>query len=416
MTFARALAALEARQEARIELGLGRVRAHLAKLGDPQEKVPCFHVAGTNGKGSTCAILASVLRASGRRTGLYVSPHLLGPRERITVDGRPIPEAAFARLAARALKADPQARLTYFELLTSIAFQYFAEAKCDVMVLETGLGGLLDATNVVRRPLAAVITSLDYDHQAFLGSTLPRIAAQKAGIFKPGRPAVHPDLPVLRRTPVRGDRVVVRAPWTAVRTDWTRGVQVLRAPGGAEYRLSLLGERQGWNAALARAAVLSSGLDVPEAAWRRGLASVRWPGRFQPVRVGGKTLIVDGAHNPEAARALAATWKASPWSRKPARWILGLMRDKDDAGVLAPLAPFLGDAVTVRPPSPRALDPLEFAARVRRAAPRARVTVERDPASALSAWRRDPRAPKTAVCAGSLYLAGAALRWLGRRG
>jgi dihydrofolate synthase/folylpolyglutamate synthase len=416
MTFAQALAALEARQETRIELGLDRVRAHLARLGDPHESVPAFHVAGTNGKGATCAMLAAVLRASGRRTGLYISPHLRDVRERISVDGRPISERAFARLAARTFAADNDSRLTYFELLTSIAFQHFAAERCDVSVLETGLGGRLDATNVVTRPLAAAVTSVDYDHQAFLGRTLARIAAQKAGIFKTGRPAVFPDIPALRRAVKRGEPVVVRRPWRAVRTDWARGAQVLRSPQGREYRLSLLGARQGRNAAIARAAVDASGLKVSEASWREGLASVRWPGRFDVLRLGKKTLIVDGAHNPEAARALAATWASSPWSKRPARWILGIMRDKDLAGVLRPIASFLRDVVVVRPPSPRALDPIEFAAAVHRAAPKARITVERDPARAIKAWRRDAGAPSVAVCAGSLYLAGAALKAAARGG
>jgi dihydrofolate synthase / folylpolyglutamate synthase len=416
MTYASALAALEARQEARIELGLGRVRKHLSRLGDPHARVPAFHVAGTNGKGSTCAMLASVLRASGRRVGLYISPHLLDVRERISVNGRPIPRPAFARLMARALRADPEKRLTYFELLTSVAFQHFAESKCGVSVLETGMGGRLDATNVVARPLAAVVTSIDYDHQAFLGNTLSAIAAQKAGIFKTGRPAVFPDLPVLRRAIKRGVPIVVRRPWASVRTDWKKGVQVLRSPQGREYRLSLLGSRQGRNASLARAAVEASGLDVSEAAWKKGLNSVHWPGRVQAIPLNGKILIVDGAHNPEAARALAATWSASPWSKRPARWILGILRDKDQAGLLKPLAPFLRDVVVVRPPSPRALEPLELAAAVRRFAPRARVTLERDAAGALAAWRRDARAPGVAVCAGSLYLAGAALKAAGRPG
>jgi dihydrofolate synthase/folylpolyglutamate synthase len=260
-----------------------------------------------------------------------------------------------------------------------------------------------------------VVTSIDYDHQAFLGRTLSAIAAQKAGIFKTGRPAVFPDLPVLRRAAKRGERVVVRRPWAVVRTDWGRGVQVLRSAEGREYRVSLLGARQGWNAALARAAVEASGLEVTETAWRKGLSSVHWPGRVQPIRLKGKTLIVDGAHNPEAARSLAATWAASPWSRRPARWILGILRDKDLRGVLLPLAPYLRDVIIVRPPSPRALAPLEFAAAVRRFAPRARITVESDPARALAAWRRDARAPAVAVCAGSLYLAGAALKTIGRR-
>lgn len=415
MTFAEALAALEARQEARVELGLDRVRAHLARLGDPQERVPAFHVAGTNGKGSTCAMLEAMLRASGRRVGLYTSPHLLSVRERIRVDGRAVPERAFARLLERSLSADPGGRLTYFELLTSVAFQHFAASRCDVAVLETGLGGRLDATNVVRRPLAAVVTSVDFDHQAFLGRTLARIAAQKGGIFKPGRPAVYKDLPVLRRHARHGLPVPVRRPWPLVRVDWSRGRQTLRAPTGRRYALSLLGARQGWNAALAWAALDASGLDVPEAARRRGLASTRWPARFEAVRAGRRRAVVDGGHNPEAARALAETWRSSPWSRRPARWIVGLLADKDARGVLGPLAPALRDVVTVRPPSPRARDPLALAAEVRRLAPSARVTVERDVATALSAWRRDPDAPETAVCAGSLYLAGAALRALGRR-
>lgn len=415
MTFARALAILEERQETRIELGLERVRAHLARLGDPHLKVPAFHVAGTNGKGSTCAMLASVLRAAGYKTGLYTSPHLLGVRERVKVDGRPIPEKEFAAAMEKALAADPQKRLTYFELLTSVAFQHFAAAGCDVTVLETGLGGLLDATNVVPAPLAAIVTSVDYDHQAYLGRTLAAIARQKAGIFKPGRPAVRPALPVLARAAKRGEAVVVRRPWASVSTDWKRGRQTLQAPNGRRYALSLLGAKQGWNAALARAAVDASGLPVSEAAWAKGLARVEWPARFEPIELGGKTLVVDGGHNPEAARALAATWKASPFSKKPARFFLGLMKDKDAAGVLGPLAPFVRDAVVVRPPSPRALDPMELAGHVRRAAPKARVTVESDPATAIGHWLRDARAPKTAVCAGSLYLAGAALRAAGRK-
>ncbi|MBI4372064.1 MAG: bifunctional folylpolyglutamate synthase/dihydrofolate synthase [Elusimicrobia bacterium] len=418
MTFAQALEALEARQETRIELGLARVRRHLARLGRPDRRVPAFHVAGTNGKGSTCAVLDAVLRASGRRVGLYTSPHLRDVRERIRVDGRPIPRPDFARLMTRALGADPTGRLTYFELLTSVAFQHFAERRCDVAVLETGLGGRLDATNVVEEPLAAVITSVDHDHQAFLGRSLGAIAAQKAGILKPGRPAVVAALPPAAMAAVRRAHPaprVVRRPWAAAGADWRRGVQLLRAPSGRTFRLSLLGRRQRRNVALAAAAVKVSGLDVPVAAWRRGLASVRWPARFQPLRLGSRTLIVDGGHNPEAARALAETWADSPWSRRPARWILGLLRDKDASGILAPLSAHLREVVAVAPPSPRALDPLELAAAVRRAAPGARVTVERDAACAVAAWRRERGAAAVAVCAGSLYLAGAALAAAGRR-
>ncbi len=416
MTFAAALAVLAERQEAKIVLGLGRVQAHLASLGNPHLAVPAFHVAGTNGKGSTCAMLSAVLTAAGYRAGLFISPHLLSVRERISVDGRMIAETEFARLMARALAADKKNLLTYFELLTSIAFQHFAARKCDVMVLETGIGGRLDATNVVPSPLAAIVTSIDYDHQFYLGRTLAVIARQKTGIFKAGRPAVRPDLPILRRAALRGRPVVVRRPWKTVRVDWARGRQLLRSPSGRTYALSLLGSRQGWNAALAHAAVEASGLKVSEAAWRKGLATVSWRGRFEAIKLGRKTLIVDGAHNPEAARALAATWKSSPLSKRPARWILGIMKDKDVAGVLSPLAPFIRDAVLVRAAaSPRTLEPLELSRFVRAAAPKARVTIERDPSTAIAAWRNDVNSPKIAVCAGSLYLAGAALKAVGPR-
>ena len=410
MIFAEALAVLEERQETKIVLGLGRVRAHLAELDNPHLAVPAIHVAGTNGKGSTCAILASVLTAAGYSTGLFISPHLLSVRERISVDGRDISEAEFSKLMARALALDKMKRLTYFELLTSVAFQHFAEKRCAVMVLETGLGGRLDATNVVPSPLAAIVTSIDYDHQAYLGDTLAAIAREKTGIFKPGRPAVRPDLPILRRAPLRGNPVIVTKPWKMVRTEWFHGRQLLRAPWGKSYALSLLGSHQGWNAALAHAAVEASGLLVSYDAWKRGLAKVAWRGRFEAIKIGTKTLIVDGAHNPEASRALAETWKSSPLSKRPARWILGIMKDKDTEGVLKPLAPFLKDVVVVRPPSPRALDPLDFAVHLRRAAPKARITIERDPATAIHAWKNDKSAPSVAVCAGSLYLAGAALK------
>jgi len=413
MIFAEALAVLEERQETKIELGLGRVRAHLAELDNPHLAVPAIHVAGTNGKGSTCAILSAVLTAAGYSTGLFISPHLLSVRERISVDGRDISEADFSKLMARALAVDKMKRLTYFELLTSIAFQHFADKKCAVMVLETGLGGRLDATNVVPSPLAAIVTSIDYDHQAYLGDTLKSIAREKTGIFKPGRPAVRPDLPILRRASLRGNPVIVTKPWKMVRTEWLHGRQMLRAPWGKSYALSLLGSHQGWNAALAHAAVEASGLLVPHDAWKRGLAKVSWRGRFETIKLGTKTLIVDGAHNPEAARALAATWKSSPLSKRPARWILGIMKDKDTEGVLKPLASFLKDVVVVRPPSPRALDPLDFAVHLRRAAPKARITVERDPATAIHAWKNDKSAPNVAICAGSLYLAGAALKAVG---
>ena len=183
--YEKALAALNGRQETRIHLGLGRVRRLLAALGGPQEAYPSVHVAGTNGKGSVCAMLDSVLREAGLRVGLYTSPHLHDVRERIRVGGRPIGPAAFAKAMRRVLAAETEP-LTYFEMLTATAFVHFRAAGVDVAVLETGLGGRLDATNVVLRPLACLIPAVDFDHMDWLGDSLASIAREKAGILKAG--------------------------------------------------------------------------------------------------------------------------------------------------------------------------------------------------------------------------------------
>ncbi len=421
MKYAEAIAALEERQEARIELGLGRVRRHLARLGNPHQGLACIHVAGTNGKGSLCAILESVLRQAGYRTGLYCSPHLASVRERMRLSGAWIPERDFARLMGRALDADPEKSLTYFELLTSIAFQWFRESRSEVVLLEAGLGGRLDATNVVERPLACVVTSLDFDHVRFLGRTLGRIASEKAGIIKPGCPVLCPALApeALRVIVSRARRLgspltVVKKPLKTVKTDWSGQRQILEDSRHRRHALSLLGLSQPLNAAVARAVLeaLRGILPVPEPAWGQGLSNVRWPGRFEVRRAGRKLAVLDGAHNPEAMRHLARTWESSPWSRGGARWILGVMRDKDVEGMLSPLAPHLREVVTVSPPSPRALDALSLAREVRRRAPRARVTAERDPETAVRSWLSGS-SPRLAVVCGSFYLVGSAARVLG---
>jgi dihydrofolate synthase/folylpolyglutamate synthase len=396
MTYAQALAALDRRQETRIRLGLGRLRRVLARLGDPQEAYPSWHVAGTNGKGSTCAILDSALREAGLRVGLYTSPHLVDVRERIKVNGVSISPGAFARHLARVIKAD----LSYFELLTAVAFLHFRERKVSAAVLETGLGGRLDATNVIKNPRSTLITSIDYDHMDWLGGTLSKIAAEKAGILKKNSPAFCPPLPsaalsVIKRTAKRvGAPLTIVRPLSSGSVDWKRGRQRL-----GPYTLSLLGERQGRNVALARAA-----LSMPEPVFKRALAKVRWPGRFEVRRLaGGRTLILDGAHNPEAMDSLVRTLRRSPWGKGRLRWILGLLRDKDAKAIVARARPLLRDVVAVRPPSPRALEPLALARLVG-----GKVSVEPSAAAALSSWRRDPKAPKTAVVAGSFYLVGQA--------
>ncbi|MBI3552595.1 MAG: bifunctional folylpolyglutamate synthase/dihydrofolate synthase [Elusimicrobia bacterium] len=416
MEYLAARKALEERQETRIELGLSRVRRHLKRLGDPHAGLAVLHVAGTNGKGSVCAMLDSVLRAAGYRVGLYTSPHLFDVRERVKVDGRWIPEKDFGRLMGRALRADKERTLTYFELLTSVAFQWFSEREVDAAVLETGLGGRLDATNVVERPLASIITSLSMDHMSFLGETLPEIAAEKAGIIKRGCPVFCGSLSpaalnvVTAKARAAGSALTVsRLPWRSVKVDWPRNEQVLEDFHGRRWRLHLLGAGQGANAALARSVLdgLFGVLPVEEKAWERGLAQLAWPARFAARRLGRKTVILDGAHNPEAMRNLAETWRRSPWAGRRARWIMGVMRDKDVDGIIKPVAPYLREVVTVRPPSPRALEPVTLARAVRRLAPAARVTVERDPQTALRSWLEGP-GPGVALVCGSFYLVGAA--------
>lgn len=418
MTFAKALAALESRQEAHIELGLGRLRRHLGRLGGPQEKLKCLHVAGTNGKGSVCAILESVLRAAGYKTGLYTSPHLSDVRERIRLGPRLISGADFARLMARTLKADSEGVLTYFELLTSVAFQAFAGAKVDVVVLETGLGGRLDATNVIKRPLASIITSIDFDHMGYLGNSLGKIAAEKAGIIKSGCPVLCPPLApaALRSVRARAKAVgapltVVAKPWRSVGRQWNKNSQTLDS-GGQRFKLALLGDKQGQNAALAQRALKACGLEVSAAAWRRGLGLVSWPGRFQVLRLGRKTAILDGAHNPEAMAALVRTLRASPWGKGPLRWIMGVMKDKDHGAMVRRAAPLMREVVTVRPYSPRALDALSLAREIGRSAPRARLSVESDPDTAVRSWLTGRGAPAAALITGSFYLVGRAQRLL----
>ncbi|OGR88918.1 MAG: hypothetical protein A3J74_02450 [Elusimicrobia bacterium RIFCSPHIGHO2_02_FULL_57_9] len=421
MNYPQALEALERRQETKIELGLDRVRRHLARLKNPHKGLSCIHVAGTNGKGSVCAILDSVLRKAGYKTGFYYSPHLFDVRERIRINGRWIARADFARLMVRTLQTDPGNRLTYFELLTSVAFQWFKENSVDVAILETGLGGRLDATNVIDKPLASAIASIALDHTQFLGSTLSAIAREKAGIIKPGRPVFCPNLDTAALRVIAGRARALRSPlmivpqsYETIDMDWRSNLQILRDSQGVLFPLSLLGGCQASNVSLVRSILdrLRGRFKVSEAAWKAGLASLHWPGRFEVREVGRKIAVLDGAHNPEAMRQFAETWKSSPWSGGRTRWILGIMKDKDVKGLLKPLAAHCRDVVAVEPLSPRALNAAELARQIRRLAPRSRVIVGGKPEDAIAAWRKQRGGPQTAVICGSFYLVGRAARLL----
>ncbi len=319
MNYREALAWLYRTQTFGIKLGLEKTHLLLAALGHPHEQLRFLHVAGTNGKGSTCAMLDAILRAGGVRSGLYTSPHLLDFRERIQLDGALMPEAAVAEglTKLRQASAGWEHAPTFFELATVLAAWWFAQEKAGVVVWETGMGGRLDATNAVR-PLVSVITPIGLDHREWLGPDLATIAGEKAGIFKSGVPAVSAPQETEARLVLEQKAAQVDAPLTFV-----------AAP--CADPIGLPGEHQRWNAALALAALDVAGLPVGMAARRAGLMAVQWPARFQRIAEG---LVLDGAHNEAAVRVLVATWREI-FGAVRARLVFGAMRDKDARAILS---------------------------------------------------------------------------------
>ncbi len=341
---------------------LKRMRALLAALGNPESGRRFVHVAGTNGKGSTCAMLASILSASGLRTGLYTSPHLEQPTERIRIDGNEISEGEFSAVfdqvhaAAEQLEAEgsTDGYPSYFEIVTAMAFLVFRE-DTEISVIEVGLGGRLDATNVIS-PEMTVITPVSFDHEAFLGNTLESIASEKAGILKPGVPLV-----LARQAPEAETLVLEQASQLAVPVHHTRDVAVshLRLTAyGCEFeayslpvRHSLPGRHQVENAtaAIVAARLLGTGQE----AIQKGLAEVRWPGRLELVSR-DPDFILDGAHNPAGARALAQYIREF-CSGRPVWIVYGTMRDKAIDEVTAELFPLADRLILTAPDFPRAL-------------------------------------------------------------
>jgi dihydrofolate synthase / folylpolyglutamate synthase len=336
------------------KFGLETISTLLAALGDPQRACRFVHVAGTNGKGSTCAMIESGLRASGIRTGLYTSPHLAEPTERIQVAGSPVTseqfagafdvvhEAAEGLLRAGAIECHP----TYFETVTAMAFVLFKRLGAETVALEVGLGGRLDATNVVT-PALSVITRIDFDHEAFLGRSIEAIASEKAGILKPGIPAVlAPQRPeaeaaLVARAEVTGSAILRAADWSLedCSLDPRGSSFVARRKGESELRLQcpLAGEHQVENALTAAIALHELGI-APEAI-ERGIAAARWPGRLELVS-NRPEIILDGAHNPSGARALVSYIERFYADRK-ITLIYGAMRDKavvEMTGILFPVA------------------------------------------------------------------------------
>lgn len=413
MTASQAIQAIQATVWQGGQPGLARVTALLEALGRPDRALRFVHIAGTNGKGSTAALLDSILRQAGYRVGLYTSPYLQHFSERIRVNGQPIPDAALAALAERVLplaEALPEPP-TQFELITALALCWFAQQNCEIVVLETGLGGRLDATNVVEHPEVCVLTNIGLDHTRELGDTLPLIAAEKAGILKPGVPVVlYPVAEEAARVVEaacqdKGCPLIRPRPQDIlVRGDGLDG-QDFDYPPFRSLHLSLLGGHQRKNAAVVLETVLQlrkAGWLLPEEAVRIGMGSARWPGRFELLSR-APFFVLDGGHNPQCAQALAVQLR---WyfPGQNVHFLLGVLADKDWKRVMEQLAPLAASFTVVTPNSPRALPAEELGAFLEPFG--APVTVCPSPAEGLAQVRKHLTREAVACCFGSLYLAG----------
>ena len=423
MSFEELKALLFVRSNFGMKLGLEAMHMALAELGNPERATPALHVAGTNGKGSTCAFAEAALRAAGLRTGLYTSPHLTHFCERIRLGGEPITEARACELLEEIRSRVPWALgdpgLTFFEILTLMAFLAFREV--DVMVIEVGLGGRLDATNVLEAPRACAIASLGLEHMQYLGPTLAHIAAEKAGIFKRGVPAVSAGQPIVAARVLQAKADELGIPLARPGRDYqfeSREVRpfcyqgprwTVRSIGGAGFAgdgrsaearsiggsLALQGHHQRTNAALACALLEASLLPLTPRQVEQALMTAQWPGRLERIASADGEVWVDGAHNPHAAAALARSLPQLACGR-PVRLVFGALQDKDVAAMLRELAPHVSSVHYCAPDSPRALPPDEL---TMIHPGQAHQSVE----AALAAARREQG---MILCCGSLYLVG----------
>ena len=382
---------------AELDLGLGSARASRAVSGAPpktSEKPRVIHVAGTNGKGSVCAMIDSICRAQKYRTGLFTSPHLITFRERIRVNGQMISEKAVAGglTTIRNLTADWDPQSTFFEITTGLALKYFADARLEVVILETGLGGRLDATNAVQSNVS-VITSIALDHQEWLGDSLEKIAAEKAGIIKPR-------VPVVSAPQKKEVEVVLRKR----AMDCESPIEFITEPY-EQHPIALCGAYQKQNAALAIAALRAAEIDIDDSAIARGLATVDWPARFQ---CWDERTIIDGAHNPAAAWTLAQAWMETFGSER-ATLILAILSDKDLRGICEALAPIADSVLLPKIRSDRAAPPEELAQVLSVITPSLPHSITPSIAEAIELARSRPH---PILLTGSLHFAGEALAHL----
>jgi dihydrofolate synthase/folylpolyglutamate synthase len=397
---------------------LERPRAVLAAFGNPQARYPTVHVTGTKGKGSVSAMCAAAFEASGLRTGFYSSPHLQDFRERFRIDNQLIAPEDFTALMNQlrpVIETIPN--ITWFEVTTALAFLYFAQKKVDVAVIEVGLGGRLDATNVIR-PVVSVITSLSYDHTYLLGDTLASIAREKGGIIKPGIPVVSAPQPPEALEILAEIAAGRGAPLTLVGDDWLytlegttwNGEQFLAGPVGEPpelYRTALAGEHQALNATVALAALdhaRRAGVPVSPEGIRAGFEHVDWPGRLEIVNY-SPLLVLDAAHNGESARRLA-TALDEMFPQRPRALIFGASADKDVAGMFEALLPHIDFLIAAQAVHPRALDPDTIESTARQAGFRGPVYEIPDVQSALQR-AAELVGPSGLICTtGSVFIVG----------
>ena len=377
-----------------IHLGLENIHFLLDSLHIPltgPSATKCIHVAGTNGKGSTSAILEACARSAGLKTGLFTSPHLVSFRERIQINRQLISEndVASGLTEIRQIIDASTLQPTFFEITTALALAHFHRSQLDLVILETGLGGRLDATNVVT-PLVSVITQIDWDHQAYLGNSLPAIALEKAGIIKPHVPVVT--------TPQTDE---VRSLLVQIALHRHAPISFVATPL-SNLPIALPGDHQRWNAALALHALELAGLHLPAPLLAEALRSVDWPGRFQSIPQG---FILDGAHNPAAAHCLAQTWLAT-FGPKRANVILGSLEDKDFHGICSALRPILGLVLAVPVRNPRSLSPKRVCEILGEISPSQECVAMRNLPAALALAQSLSR---RTLITGSLFLVGESL-------
>jgi dihydrofolate synthase/folylpolyglutamate synthase len=400
VTYPEALAWLYGTQRFGIKLGLENVQRLLRELAVPEKGQRIIHVAGTNGKGSVCAMIDSIGRAAGFRTGLFTSPHLVTYRERIRVKGEMIGQEDVARGLGilREMIRDWDPHPTFFEITTALALDHFKTSDCELIVLETGLGGRLDATNALTA-IVSVITPVGYDHEKWLGNTLEAIAGEKAGIIKPRLPVIS-----ARQEPEAEKVIRARAAECEASLDFVINPYV----GGT---VALCGKHQRENAALAIAALRAGHIPIAEDAIARGLATVEWPARFQRWH---QRIVIDGAHNPSGAKVLANTWREQ-FGEERATIILAVLREKNIDGICRALAPIAARFILPQIRTERALPPNELATQLCGITPSlpsaspARTSITSSFAAALALARAHP---EPILITGSLHFAGEALATL----